>query len=313
MSKVIVTGASGFIGSNLVRKLIENGDELTLFLRKNSNTWRLKDILQDLNHEIIDFSKSTFLTKKIQEIRPEYVYHLGAYGGYPFQNNITETLQTNLMDSINLMNALVNCDSLKYFVNAGSSSEYGPKNSPMKETDSCNPITPYGISKLAQTLFAKYFSNFKDLPTVTFRFFSAYGPYEEKGRLISDIMISLLNKSKIKLSSPSVTRDFIFVEDVISALLSIRTKKNLHNIINIGTGVETSIEELIFLIQENFDSRFEVSWGNIEKKRDFDIGKNWVAETTLSKQQLNWKAEYSLKEGLEKTLSWFRKNINLYD
>ena len=159
MAKVLVTGASGFIGSNLTRKLLQSKDnDVVIFTRKNSNLWRLQDVLQDIETHVVNLFDLQTLSKVIHKINPEIVFHMAAYGVYPFQKDLASFIEGNITSSVNLMQSLENCGSVKKFVNIGTSAEYKSKSTPMKETDVPEPTTPYGITKLAQTLFANYFA-----------------------------------------------------------------------------------------------------------------------------------------------------------
>ena len=159
-------------------------------------------IIKELDVHIVDLGNFEEVNKIIKKIKPNFVFHLATYGVYPSQDNLDITIQTNILSSINIMKSFVDKKYLKRFVNVGSSFEYGAKINPVKENSILEPTTVYGISKVTQTFFATFFKKEFNLPIVTVRPFTAYDPYEEPGRLISDIMFALIKKSKLKLSSP---------------------------------------------------------------------------------------------------------------
>lgn len=312
MSKIIVTGASGFVGANLVKKII-NKNEIYIFTRKESDTWRLNDIKSEINVQTINFENKNKIQSVVNKIKPDYVFHLATYGGYPFQQDVKTIVDSNIHNSINLMQALSEYGRLEKFVNIGSSSEYGPKTKPMKEIDLASPIFPYGITKLTQTNFAKYFFIKNGLPSVTLRLFSVYGPLEEPGRLIYDIMTSILRKNILKLASKKAKRDFIFVDDVIESIEKISKTPNIEgDIFNVGSGKEYSIEEVVNIVQSKLKKDLKVSWGNIEKQRSFETNNHWIANISKIKKEIKWKPKVNFEKGLTKTFEWYKNNTNIY-
>lgn len=313
MSKIIITGASGFVGANLVKKKLKK-NEIYVFARKESNTWRLNDVKSEINIERINFGNKSKIQSAINKINPDYVFHLATYGGYPFQQDIEKIIESNVTYSVNLMQVLSEYGRLEKFVNIGSSSEYGPKTKPMQETDLAEPVFPYGITKWTQTYFSKYFFMKYGLPSVTLRLFSVYGPLEEPGRLIYDIMIHILKNKTLKLSSKKVKRDFIFVDDVIEAIKKISTTSNIEGeIFNVGSGKEYSIEDVIKIVQGKLKKDLKVSWGNIEKQRSFETDNHWIADISKTKKELKWKPKINLEKGLAETFEWYKKNMYIYN
>lgn len=312
MSRILITGASGFIGSNLTRKMLHSKNNVSIFVRKESNLWRLQDILSDLDMYTVDMNNLESTSTIVRKIKPEYVFHLAAYGVYPFQKDLT-SFTNNISCTVNLMQSSESCGSVKRFVNVGTSAEYKPKSTPMKETDMTEPVTPYGITKLAQTLFAQYFANQHDLSTTSLRLFSPYGPHEQRGRLITDIMFSLIHKTKLELFSPSSVRDFIYIDDVIDSIQKAAKASNVNGeIFNIGSGRFHSVKEVVEIVCDITNTKLDVSWGSEEKKRSFDSGTIWQADIKKAKRLLGWEPMTSLRDGLCKTLTWFRENIDLY-
>jgi nucleoside-diphosphate-sugar epimerase len=211
------------------------------------------------------------------------------------------------------MQALTEYGKLEKFINIGSSSEYGPKTKPMKETNLAEPLLPYGIAKLTQTYFAKYFFTKFGLPSVTLRLFSVYGPLEEPGRLIYDIITHTLKNKKLDLFSKKAKRDFIFVDDVIEAIEKTSKTSNIEGkIFNIGSGKEHSIEDVVNLVQSKLKKDLKVSWGNIEKQRSFETNDHWIANITKIKKEIKWNPKVNFEKGLTKTFEWYKNNTNIY-
>jgi len=147
--KYLVTGSSGFIGSVLLRKLLANNNNVYIILRKQSNTWRIRDLLNKVTIKYSDFSNLFELTKIIKEIKPNIIFHLATNGAYSYQKNANQIIHTNILGTWNLLQA---CNSVSYelFVNTGSSSEYGFKKFAMRETDILEP-TNFTLQSYCQT------------------------------------------------------------------------------------------------------------------------------------------------------------------
>jgi len=313
MSRVLVTGAAGFVGANLVRALQASGNEVSVFLRRESKTWRLADLIPKLKVYPVDISDKEAVQKAVAEIQPEVVYHLATYGGYPSQKDIAVTFNTNLLGSLNLFQALESADSLKKLVNIGSSSEYGIKIDLRRETDFLEPTTSYGVAKASQTLLANYLGKQKNFPVVTLRPFSVFGPYEEPGRLITDLMLAAVSDRTAKLSSPLTRRDFIYVDDILAACFRAAEISGQNGeVFNIGRGRDQSIGDAVSLLEEIVGQKLSVEWGAEDKKRSFDTDQKWIADISKAKKYLGWEPAHSFKDGLEKTYQWYCKNISLY-
>jgi len=313
MSKILITGATGFFGANLVKKFSNIKAEVNIIIRKKSKLWRINDIINDLNVHIGDLSDYEETFKKIKEIKPDIVFHCATYGVNHSQNDLKILVQTNVMNSIKLMELCVKYNDLERFVNVGSSLEYGTKANAIKETDNVEPTTPYGITKAAQTNFANYFKNQKNLPVVTLRVFNAYGKYQEAGHIISDIMIALVSKKPLTLSGSKTTRDFIYIDDVVDALIKAGKQSKVEGMIfNIGMGKEFSVEEIIDIVQRVSHTDLKISFNN-KNQGEFDKSEmRCFANIEKAKKLLNWEQNYSIEQGLKKTYDWYKENIDSF-
>lgn len=312
-NKALVTGSTGFVGANLVRRLINEGYEVHILTRKNSDTWRIKDILPQLTNHTGDLTNFERLKKIAEDVNPELILHLATasvFGGKHLPDK--NVIAANFSGTLNMINACTNVD-YKCFINTGSSSEYGPKNMPMKEEDICEPVDIYGITKLASTLYGKVAAQQNDKPIVTLRLFSPFGPYDDPSRLMTYAVLNALDGKDLKLANPGAVRDYIYIRDVIEAYINAinQAHKIKGKIFNVGTGKETQISYAVEKIIEFTNSKSKVFW-NATTPRLYDTP-HWEADMDKSRNMLKLNIKTSFEEGLKETIEWFKENKYLYN
>ena len=247
--KVLITGANSFIGSNLTRKLVQEGFEVHCLVRENSDKWRLEGL--NIKFWIGDLRERESIFEIVKKINPDIIFHLATAGIYAgVEGNEKDILDINFFGSKNLIDA---CDEIDYrcFVNTGSSSEYGIKNRPMNEDDVCSPMNVYGISKNMACKYGQMIAKTKNKPIVSFRIFSPYGAYDHKDRLMSYALVNALKEEDIVLNNPYGVRDYIFIKDVVELYLRAidNAEKAKGEIFNVGSGnqefILNVVEEII--------------------------------------------------------------------
>ena len=212
--KVFITGATGFIGSNLARRYLEREAEVFINVRKTADTWRIKDILPEVNSVPVDITDYEKLRETVKDIQRILSFIRQRTGGSPEQKITERIIETNITGTVNLIRSCRDT-GVSLLVNTGTSSEYGIKNSAMEESSLLEPVTEYGVSKAAATLFCQTFAVNDKLPIVTLRLFSPYGRYEQKSRLVPSVILAALQKISPKISSRQFVRDFIYIDDVL--------------------------------------------------------------------------------------------------
>lgn len=308
--RILVTGASGFIGANLCHRLVTEGFPVAALLNPNTRTWRLDGIQSQLQTFEVDLCDEPSVHQAIHTIRPTIIYHLAAHGAYPFQNDCAQILRTNVFGLWNLLSACKNV-GFHLFINAGSSSEYGRKSFAMRETDPLDPDSFYAIAKAAQSFLCRHAALLEKLPVVTLRLFSVYGPFEEPSRLIPTLMMASLFDTRVKMVSADVCRDFIHVDDVIDFMIAAPSFPGLSGeILNLGTGRQTSMGELVSTLEEVSGRRLPVTWGAMPE-RSWD-STTWVADISKLRALTGFVPSRSVKDGLRECLTWFEANSHLY-
>ncbi len=307
----MVTGATGFVGACLARRLVGMGCDTHVLIRKDADMWRISDISDSLSAHAVDLEDKDGVASAVGVIRPDVIFHLAAYGGYHFQADPLKSISTNVIGSFNLLDACAR-HGFDSFVNTGSSSEYGLKDAPMRETDVLEPASYYAVTKSCATLLCQMEAKNRGLPINTVRLFSAYGCFEAGTRLVPTVIKACLTAKDPRLLSPASVRDFIFVEDAIDLFLKLAESRGIAGqIFNAGSGRQHTTAELVRKVIGLTNARIEPLWESAEARPTAEPA-NWVADISKAKKMLGWEPAHSLDEGLEKTIRWFEQNLRHY-
>ena len=300
---ILITGGAGFIGANLIRELLRLNYKVNLILKKSSDLWRIKDILNKVKIHHADLLNKKKLTKIVTKINPNFIIHLATYSNYRKQTDVEEMIDINIKSTLNLLLASKNID-YKLFINTGSSSEYGIKNKPMNEEDYLEPTSFYAITKASSTFLCQAFAREYKKPIVTLRPFSVYGPYEEEKRFIPTVIKAILKNKPIRLTPGNQRRDFIYIKDVVDIYIKILSygKKLSGQILNIGTGIEYANDKVVQTLFKISCKKVKIKKGEFPK-RLWDTS-HWVADISKTKKVLKWKPKFSLEKGLNETYKW---------
>lgn len=302
---ILITGGTGFIGANLIKKLFSLNYSINLILKKSSDVWRIKDILNKVKIYYVDLLNKKKLTEIISKINPNFIIHLATYSNYGKQTDVEEMIDINVIGTLNLLLASKNVD-YEIFINTGSSSEYGIKDKPMNEKDCLEPISFYAATKASATFLCQTFAKEHKKPIVTLRPFSVYGPYEEKTRLIPTAIKAIIENNPIKITHGNQRRDFIYVQDIVDIYIKTLSsgKKLSGQILNMGTGIEYTNDEVVKTLFKITNKKVKIEKGAYPS-RLWDTP-HWVADISKTNKILNWKPKFTLEDGLKKTYLWFK-------
>ncbi|MCC6179020.1 MAG: SDR family NAD(P)-dependent oxidoreductase [Chloroflexi bacterium] len=301
--RALLTGASGFVGANLTRRLLTDGHEVHLLLRPAHHGWRLEDIQADVRVHIVDLSDREDVEQAVRAIRPDWLFHLAAHGAYSSQTGLRQMVDTNLVGTIDLVEAAL-AVGFEAFVNTGSSSEYGFKDHAPPETEWIEPNSHYAVTKASATLFCRYTAQRRDVHLVTLRLYSAYGPFEEPTRLMPAFAVHGLAGRLPPLVDPSIARDYVYVDDVSDAYVLAATRPDQERgaVYNVGTGVQTSLGELVDIVRRVLNVAVEPRWGSMPD-RQWDTS-TWVANSQAIRDRLGWQPRYDVEAGFRHLVNW---------
>lgn len=310
MKRVVITGGTGFVGANLARRLLSDGHQVHLLVREDYTPWRIEAIRRDVRLHEVRLEDGDHLGQKIETIRPDWIFHLAAYGAYPYQKDLRAMVQTNITGTINLVEASIK-SGFEAFVNTGSSSEYGVKDHAPSEREGLEPNSHYAVTKASATLFCRYTAQRQGVYLPTLRLYSVYGPYEEPTRLIPTLIVQGAKGKLPRLVNPTIARDYVFIDDAVEAYLLAATHSDQERgaIYNVGTGVQTSLQEVVELTRRFFRIQEGPSWGSLpEREWDTEV---WVSDNHKIREKLGWRPQQSFHQGFLQTVKWFNDHPDM--
>lgn len=310
--RALVTGAAGFLGANLVRHLAAAGHEPVALARSREAAWRLEEVVSEVRVLELDLRDTAAIGRALEDTQPQWVFHLAAHGAYSWQNDLAQMIAVNVAATAALL-AAARAVGVKAFVNAGSSSEYGLKAHAPREDEWLEPNSHYAVTKATATHLTALAAA-QGLPAVTLRLYSIYGPWEEPGRLVPALVREATRGGLPPLVGPQTARDFVYVEDCCEALLRAAERGAPGGpgaTLNIGSGVQTPLEELVEVARGALGVVAQPQWGTMGQRGwDTDV---WVSDPRAARELLDWKATTGLGDGLARTAEWLRERPRLWE
>lgn len=318
--KVLVTGAGGFIGSHLVEELVRKGADVRCFLKYNSkgglgNLTKIPKEIFDKLEIIRDDLRDLEAVKKAVE-NCEVIFHLGALISIPYSyENPRGYVETNVIGTLNILEAAKNNKNIKKIVITSTSEVYGTAlYSPIDEKHPLQAQSPYAASKIASDKLAESFAKSFNLPITIIRPFNAYGPRQSTRAVIPTIIYQGLTNDKIKIGSLDPKRDFTFVEDTVKGFIKIAESENsIGEVINIGSGKAVSIEEVVETIKNLLNKNFEIETDPDKIRPKESEVRLLICDSKKAKEIIGWEPNVSLKEGLNEVINYIRKNLYDYN
>jgi dTDP-glucose 4,6-dehydratase len=317
-TKVLVTGANGFIGSHLTEKLISLGAKVAVLLEYNPNDnlsnlkFLQKDALSEIE-QILGDIRDPELIKKIVKGK-DTVFHLGALVSIPYSFiNPREVFEVNAEGTMNVLLAARD-QGVGKIVTTSTSEVYGTAlYTPIDEKHPLQAQSPYAASKIAADKISESFYKTYNLPVAVIRPFNTYGPRQSDRAIIPTIIIQALKKYTIQIGSTTPRRDLSYVSDVVEGFIKVaESKKSIGQVINIGSGKDISIGELTTLIISIIGKEKKVISTDTRKRPQKSEVMQLLCDNRKAGEIANWMPSVSLKEGLNMTVEWIKKNTDHY-
>ena len=300
---ILVLGASGFVGANLARTLLEHRADVVATTSRTP-AWRLED-LPARNVREFDALVALNVDRMLDEVQPRTVFNCIAYGAYSFETDGELILRTNLMSTHALLDRL-STRNIAAYIHAGSSSEYGENAAGPEEHDFLAVNSEYAVSKAACAHLIHYYGKQHGLPSANLRLYSVYGPLEDPSRLMPKIVQHGVRGELPPLVDPRIARDFVYSDDVVAAFVAAASElreDDYGDSFNVGTGRQTTIGELAEVARELYGIEQPATF--TMPPRRWDVG-DWYANSARARKVLGWEAHTPLEDGLERMTSWYR-------
>ena len=306
--KVLVTGGAGFIGSHLVDRLVLEGHEAVVV--DNLATGKRRNINRAARFYKMDI-QSWRLERVLRNERPNVVMHLAAQ--MDVRKSVEDPMfdaQVNVLGTLNVLQQAVIHGVRKVIFSSSGGAIYGEQEIyPAPETHVMKPLSPYGLSKLCGEQYLSYFQRVSGLQAVSLRYANVYGPRQdpegEAGVVAIFIQKMLNNEQAVINGNGRQTRDFVFVDDVVEANLAMMGQET-QGTYNVGTGVETSINDLFRILVQHTGSNCKEMHGPAKKGEQARS----VIDSTKLRHEVPWEPKADLSEGLKKTVEYFRARLH---
>jgi len=306
MTKILVTGASGFIGSNLVPRLIKENHEVYCLLRYVSN--RVPNLPPETNPVFCDLRDSLDLRKVLKDVNPEIIVHLAASSSVAYSHlHSQEMFDINLLGTVNLAQAAKEISALEKFISASTSETYGNQDIlPIKEGAPLRPNTPYSISKVAAEDFLNYMYAAHGFPVLIAKPFNTYGRIDNYNFITERIITQMITDRGVVLGNPDPIRDFLYVDDHVNGYMKLVESSNIleklgtNRAINFCTGRGFTIREWAEKIARLLDYKKDITW-KLSYSRPTEI-RSLMGDNTKAKELLGWEPKIAPEKGLALTI-----------
>jgi len=315
--KVLVTGAAGFVGSHLVEQLVKGGYDVKVLVHyDSSNSWGWIDKSEFQNNievavgDIRDFDSVYSAMKDVHTI-----FHLAALIGIPYSYlSPLAYIKTNIEGTYNVLHSAKLLNTKNILITSTSETYGSAQYIPIDEKHPLVGQSPYAATKIgADQLAISYFKSFS-LPIKIVRPFNIYGPRQSARAIIPTIIIQLLNDMRtLNLGNLNTIRDFTYVLDTVNAFIEISKQDSLNGeVINVGSGLEISINELCQLICKLLNKKIDICVDNQRLRPSKSEVDRLLCDNQKIKKNTKWDLKFDLEKGLRETINWFQLNKNFY-
>jgi len=300
--RVLLSGATGFIGSYILQILIAQSIPVSIILRKNSNTWRIANLLNKVT-VINEAEEESDMITEVVKFAPDVLINVSWFGVENKYNNDQKQLEENLKLTQKLF-TIAKLTNIKSFVATGSQAEYGPRNAVLDETAPTLPSTLYGVAKLSAYHLLRTLCEKEKIRFAWLRIFSTYGPKDNPDWFVPYLISQLLNGEVPKLTKGEQQWDYLYVKDAANAIIEVAKNNNAFGVFNLGSGQINSVRYLAETIRDTINPNLSIDFGSIPYRQDQVM--HLQADISRLKNEIHWQPKVDLKTGIENTIEWYK-------
>lgn len=301
--RVLLTGATGFIGSHLLERLLAMKFPVAILIRNSSDTWRINEFMDRAVVIRGDLSDAQAVQKPVSDFAPNILVHSAWYGVENRFRNEYEQLLLNLSYTTDLLKIIENTN-IKKIIGFGSQGEYGPQSEPIDEHIKPCPTTFYGTAKLCVFNILDMFCRNKNIDFSWMRLFSIYGPKDNDSWLIPMVINKILSSEEPALTEGRQLWDFLFVDDAVDAIIGMIMSDNCQGIFNLGSGSAITIRQVVEKIRDIINPSVSLGFGRIPYRPDQVMFLQ--AKTDKLRAAVSWNPRISIDTGIQQTISWYQ-------
>jgi UDP-glucose 4-epimerase len=302
--RCLVTGATGHVGSFLVRRLLDGGHAVHVLLRPESDLWRLDDTEGRFTRQLCSLDLPVQLQECMRAAQPEAVFHLAWSGITAETRNDPEQVSRNVRQALSVLEAAgaAGCGT---FISVGSQAEYGRVNGVIREDQPAYPETAYGVAKLALSQLATKYCELAGMRCVWLRLFSTYGPMDTASHMLPTLIETLLRGGRPGLTRCEQQWDYLYIEDVAEALHQSAITPGASGIFNLSSGRTTPLLEIVTRVRDLIDPSLPLGIGEVAYREGQVM--HLEGDMTRLRAATGWQPRVSLEDGLERTVAWHRQ------
>lgn len=304
--RVLVTGADGFIGSALVIRLVEAGAVVYGVVHSKKHLWRLEPVTSAISLLEGDLSVLEDTERVFEESHPDIVFNVASSLNTARSFDSLEKILANTYGITHNVVTTALQKGVRQCIHFGSIDEYGMGESPLKESDREEPLSPYSLGKIMGTQLVLLVGRTTDCRVTVVRPAATYGPGQNPGMLIPNIIKAGMEGANFNMNPGEQLRDLIYIDDLVEGVLRIGVDARADGqILNLGSGRGTQVKEVATLVNEAMGSPIQIHFGT-EPYRPLDPMIFYMSNAK-AKKLLDWEPKVTLAEGIAKTVAWYRQ------